>query len=95
MDASNDGLLPWYDDKGKAKDVYVIGVAGGSASGKTSVAQAILKDLANSTWMGIISQDSFYKHLDHDQQLLAFNNKYNFDHPNAFDFDLLSDCIAG
>jgi uridine kinase len=67
---------------------YLIGIAGGSASGKTSVAQVIFK------FMGIqdcilISQDSYYKVLGEEQYRNL--SEYNFDHPNAFDFDLISE----
>ena len=38
--------------------------------------------------------DSFYKVLSHEQHELAALNNYNFDHPDAFDFDLVSELIA-
>lgn len=79
--------------KGARECAYVVGVAGGSASGQTSVAQAILKGMPDCSCVGIISQDSFYKQLDHEQQRIANLNEYDFDHPNAFDFDKLRSCI--
>lgn len=88
------GRSPWYDANGIPQDAYVVGVAGGSASGKTSVARAILEKLPRVPWVGIVSQDSFYKSLTRQQSKLAFENNYNFDHPNAFDHDLLKQCIA-
>lgn len=88
------GRSPWYDANGIPQDAYVVGVAGGSASGKTSVAKAILEKLPKVPWVGIVSQDSFYKSLTRQQSKLAFENNYNFDHPNAFDHDLLKECIA-
>lgn len=88
------GRSAWYDANGLPQDAYVVGVAGGSSSGKTSVARAILEKLPKVPWVGIVSQDSFYKSLSKEQSKLAFENNYNFDHPNAFDYDLLTDCIA-
>jgi uridine kinase len=34
--------------------------------------------------------DSFYKVLTHEQHEMAASNNYNFDHPDAFDFDLVN-----
>lgn len=87
------GRSPWYDANGVPQHAYIVGVAGGSASGKTSVARAILQNLQHIPWVGIISQDSFYKELTKEQSRLAFENNYDFDHPGAFDYDLLQECI--
>ncbi|KAJ1650055.1 Uridine kinase [Dispira simplex] len=78
---------------GRGTDVFIIGVAGGSASGKTSVAEVILKSL-NVPWVIIISMDSFYKALTPEQSAQAFRNEYDFDHPNAFDYQLMYDCLS-
>lgn len=40
-------------------------------------------------WVTLLSMDSFYKVLNQDQHELAHKNEYNFDHPDAFDFDLI------
>lgn len=40
-------------------------------------------------WVTLLSMDSFYKVLNEKQHQLADNNEYNFDHPDAFDFDIL------
>ncbi|CAO1614007.1 unnamed protein product [Sympodiomycopsis kandeliae] len=88
------GRAPWYDTMGVPREAYVIGVAGGSASGKTSVARSILASLPNVPWVCIVSQDSFYKPLTPDQSKLAFQNNWNFDHPGSFDVDLFKQCIA-
>lgn len=37
--------------------------------------------------------DSFYKVLNEKQHNVAHHNEYNFDHPDAFDFDLLSETL--
>lgn len=64
----------------------VIGIAGGSGSGKTSVAKALVKDMhLNGTV--IIEQDWYYKDLAHLPQ--EERMKWNFDHPDSVEFDLL------
>ncbi|PMB72235.1 Uridine kinase [Beauveria bassiana] len=64
-------------------DVSIIGVAGSSGSGKSTLSQAIVKKL-NLPWV-----DSFYKTLTPEQSKLAFANDYDFDSPEAIDFDIL------
>ncbi|EMP37913.1 Uridine-cytidine kinase-like 1 [Chelonia mydas] len=64
------------------------GLCGGSASGKTTVANKIIEAL-DVPWVVLLSMDCFYKVLNKEQQELAAHNEYNFDHPDAFDFDLL------
>lgn len=63
------------------KEVIVIGVAGGSASGKTTVA-ARLKEEFNDN-VELICHDSYY--LAHDDMPFEERVKINYDHPNAFD----------
>ncbi|KAL1249684.1 hypothetical protein QQF64_020689, partial [Cirrhinus molitorella] len=83
------GRPPWYNEHGtQSKEAFVIGLCGGSASGKTTVARKIIEAL-DVPWVVLLSMDSFYKVLTAEQQLLAANNDYNFDHPDAFDFSLL------
>uniref|UniRef100_A0AAQ4P1H8 Uridine-cytidine kinase n=1 Tax=Gasterosteus aculeatus aculeatus TaxID=481459 RepID=A0AAQ4P1H8_GASAC len=67
-------------------------LCGGSASGKTTVARKIIEAL-DVPWVVLLSMDSFYKVLTPDQQTLAASNDYNFDHPDAFDFDLLTHTV--
>ena len=43
----------------------------------------------NIPWVTLLSLDSFYKVLNEEQHLKAAANAYNFDHPDAFDFELL------
>jgi uridine kinase len=57
------------------------------------VARAIIQSLRNVPWVAIVSQDSFYKSLTPEQSKLAFENNYDFDHPDAFDYDILWQCI--
>ncbi len=68
----------------------VIGVAGGSGSGKTSVTKAIYEQFKGHSIM-ILEQDYYYK----DQSHLPFEErlKTNYDHPLAFDNDLLLEHI--
>lgn len=82
------GKAPWYTLDGNVLDAFVIGVAGGSGSGKTTVAQEIVRRI-DVPWVIIVSQDSFYKSLTPEESKKAFQNMYNFDTPEAFDFDLL------
>ena len=64
----------------------LIGIAGGSGSGKTLVARTIVRDLG-STRVAIIDQDSYYRDLD--DIPIADRDLRNFDHPDAFDNELL------
>lgn len=87
------GRPPWYDRYGKTlKQAYVIGICGGSASGKTTVARRIIERL-EIPWVTLLSMDSFYKVLTEEQHQLAAVHEYNFDHPQAFDFELLCECL--
>lgn len=66
--------------------MLVIGIAGGTGSGKTTVVHQIMNELP-STEVGVISQDSYYKETSN----LSYEErtKINFDHPRAIDFELL------
>lgn len=68
------------------KKPIIIGVSGGSGSGKTSVSRAIFNNFPNHSIM-MLEHDSYYK----DQSHLSFEErlKTNYDHPFAFDTDLL------
>jgi uridine kinase len=66
----------------------IVGVAGSSGSGKTSLAVEIVKSL-NLPWVIILSIDSFYKSLTPEQNALAHLNEYDLDSPDSIDFDLL------
>jgi len=73
----------------------LIGVAGGTASGKTSICDLIARSLG--VRCSVISTDSFYKGLTEEQIKNVVD--YNFDHPSAIDFDLIleimQDLMAG
>jgi len=66
--------------------MLIIGIAGGTGSGKTTVVNQILNELPNDE-VCVISQDSYYKSNDN----LSYEQRtqINFDHPRAIDFDLL------
>ncbi|MFT4697730.1 MAG: uridine kinase [Flavobacteriaceae bacterium] len=66
--------------------MLIIGIAGGTGCGKTTVVQQIIDDLPKNE-VCIISQDSYYKDTSH--LTLEERTKINFDHPQAIDFDLL------
>ncbi|VFQ59779.1 unnamed protein product [Cuscuta campestris] len=65
---------------------FIIGVAGGTASGKTEVCSTIISEFHNQRVV-LINQESFYRPLN-DEQLQRVHD-YNFDHPDAFDMELL------
>lgn len=67
--------------------MLIIGIAGGTGCGKTTVVNQILNELPEGE-VGVISQDSYYKdtsHLSYEERV-----KINFDHPRSIDFDLLT-----
>ncbi|SCY98315.1 uridine kinase [Alkaliphilus peptidifermentans] len=68
------------------KRPILIGITGGTGSGKSTVAKAIFESLSQKNIL-IIEQDSYYK----DQSNLSFEErtKTNYDHPFAFDTELL------
>ncbi|RXT04822.1 uridine kinase [Ammoniphilus sp. CFH 90114] len=66
--------------------MLIIGIAGGSGSGKTTIAQAIQHRLGPDT-VQIISQDSYYH--DHTELSMEQRAKINYDHPDSFENELL------
>ncbi|KAK9478228.1 uridine kinase family-domain-containing protein [Lipomyces japonicus] len=80
-------LPPWHRP-------HIIGIAGSSGSGKTSVASQIIRTL-NVPWAVILSFDNFYLPLNPEQRKKAFANEYDFDAPEALDFDLLVQVLHG
>ncbi|KAI8062516.1 uracil phosphoribosyltransferase-domain-containing protein [Gongronella butleri] len=87
------GRSPWFRPDGSSTQTYIIGVAGGSGSGKTSVSERIRKNL-NVPWVVIISMDSFYNVLTPEQSVQAHKNNFDFDHPSAYDYNLLYECLC-
>ena len=72
-------------------DIHIIGIAGGSGSGKSRLVKNILKEI-NDNSVQVIEIDSYYKNLAH----LSFEDreKNNFDHPDSIDFDLLYEDLS-
>ncbi|KAJ0988783.1 hypothetical protein J5N97_007139 [Dioscorea zingiberensis] len=65
-------------------------VAGGTASGKTTVCDMIIEQLHDQRVV-LVNQDSFYHNLTKEE--LSRVHEYNFDHPDAFDTEKLLSCI--
>ena len=70
--------------------MLIIGIAGGTGSGKTTVVRNILKHL-NTENVLVVSQDNYYK--DHNELSLEERQKINFDHPRSIDFELLTEHV--
>ncbi len=66
--------------------MLIVGIAGGTGSGKTTVVRKIIERLPKDE-VAVLSQDSYYK--DNSHLPLEERRKLNFDHPNAIEFDLL------
>lgn len=68
----------------------LVGICGGSGSGKTTLAQNLVSKLGDKAVL--LSMDAFYKY----QSAPTYEEraKTNYDHPDAFDSDLLADCLA-
>lgn len=73
----------------KLSKPILIGIAGGTASGKTSIAQILKDDFKDTQSVTIIKEDDYYK----DQSNMTYEErcKTNYDHPLAFDFDLMTE----
>ncbi|WP_394336899.1 uridine kinase [Amniculibacterium aquaticum] len=76
----------YYLCKKSTISMLVIGIAGGTGSGKTTVVNKILQQL-NAEGVNVLSQDNYY----HDNQHLSLTEReaLNYDHPKSIDFDLL------
>ena len=68
-----------------AEDRLFIGIAGGSGSGKTTLSSRLVEQFAG--LISVVSHDDYYK--AHDDLTLEERQHINYDHPNAFDTDLL------
>ena len=69
----------------------LIGIAGGSASGKTPIAQCLKAEFEQTRSVVIIREDDYYK--DQSQKTMAERVKTNYDHPFAFDHALMIEQI--
>ncbi|KAK4392878.1 Uridine kinase-like protein 2, chloroplastic [Sesamum angolense] len=77
-------------DSAAHKQPFVIGVSGGTASGKTTVCDMIIQQLHDHRVV-LVNQDSFYRGLTPEE--LKHVHEYNFDHPDAFDTEQLLECV--
>lgn len=66
-------------------EMMVIGIAGGTGSGKTTITKKIIKEFG--TDVSVIYHDNYYK--AHDSMSYDERAKLNYDHPNAFDTELM------
>lgn len=71
--------------------MIIIGIAGGTGSGKTTVVRKIVESLPKDS-VAVIPQDSYYN--DQSDMPLEERKKTNFDHPDAFDWTLFGQQIA-
>ncbi|KAG6400718.1 hypothetical protein SASPL_137560 [Salvia splendens] len=78
-------------DSAAQKQPFVIGVSGGTASGKTTVCDMIIQQLHDHRVV-LVNQDSFYRGLTPEE--LERVHEYNFDHPDAFDTEQLLECVG-
>ena len=80
------------------KQPFLIGVSGGTASGKTSVCKKVQEmvienEVGSELKMITLCQDSFYKEFTPSERELVKQGLYNFDHPDAFDHELMLSCL--
>lgn len=78
-------IPPWTEP-------YIIGIAGNSGSGKTSIAQKIIQQI-NQPWTVLLSFDNFYRPLTKEQSVKAFANEWDFDRPESLDLELVCDVV--
>jgi uridine kinase len=81
-------LHKFFNLKAMNKQAIIIGISGPSASGKSLLANTIVKELG-SDQVVVISEDSYYK--DNSQMPFSEREQINYDHPDAFDHTLLCD----
>ena len=74
------------------KKIYLVGIAGGSGSGKTTFARKVMQGI-NSEASSLVHMDSYYLPKQPKTNYTT-SGKPNFDHPNAFDWDLLRHHLA-
>jgi uridine kinase len=86
MSSPNGDLLPDASAHQKRFVPFVLGIAGGSGSGKTTIARAILSALPEGTGI-LIEQDHYYRAQPH--LPLSERERLNYDHPEALEIELL------
>ncbi|KAF9916037.1 hypothetical protein BX616_004768 [Lobosporangium transversale] len=88
-------LPPSFSYTLPASNVFVIGLAGGADSGKEAFCRVLIEQLqknqvVDSSKALLLHLHDFYRELTEDDRVRAANGLYNFDHPDAFDWDLLA-----
>ena len=68
-----------------ADNILVIGIAGGSGSGKTTLMKNIMKRFNDN--IAVLSHDNYYR--AHDELPYEQRSKLNYDHPDAFDTEMM------
>jgi len=71
-------------------NIIVIGIAGGTGSGKTTITREIVKRLGEN--VTVLMHDSYYK--AHHDLSYEERSQLNYDHPNAFDNDMMAEALA-
>ena len=66
-------------------DILTIGIAGGTGSGKTTITRKIMREFGDD--VAVIYHDNYYK--SHNDMTYEQRSKLNYDHPNAFDTDMM------
>ena len=69
--------------------VMVIGIAGGSGSGKTTITKKLIQHFGND--VSVIHHDNYYK--EHHDMSYEERSKLNYDHPDSFDTDMLVEAV--
>jgi len=98
---SSNSMQPLVNGKngGRSKP-FMIGVAGGTASGKSTVCEKLMDQLGQQNVNNVekqvvhLSQDSFYRELAPSEISKANKGMFNFDHPDAFDNELMESCLT-
>lgn len=78
---------PTADRRDPLKTHVLIGIAGGTASGKSMVSQRLVEELGSDRVI-VLEQDAYYRDLS--DLSMDERRKVNFDHPDSFDVDLLT-----
>jgi uridine kinase len=86
METAATDVQQYMKRDGKSTGPFLIGIGGGSGSGKTLIAQELVSRFAKHEIL-LVEEDSYYRDLSH----IPFEQRQhvNFDHPSAFDHDLL------
>ena len=83
----------------RSQKTFLIGVAGGTASGKSTVCNKLMEKLGQNEMSNVekqvvtLSQDSFYRELNPAEIAKANKGMFNFDHPDAFDNELMESVL--